>query len=333
MTREPNQDSQDRDDQAYALMQSALALVPQGEWAQAAADLEQAADLHAQAGRSYDQARCLQLAATLRRSGGQTGEALSLVRRAAAVAASDLPMAVSIHGEQAEGAFADGQYEQAVAAWTVAINQAGKAGIGPDGLSAMLRRRAASWMALGQVEQAGGDFDEAWRLVKAAHGADKARFVRVEQAGRLLQYGHVAPADRVADNIKADLENESASPHLLAELYVLRARLARAVGKLPTAADYAGRARQAALDAVAPVSYFAAAVELAEALEGQGDRIGAYGILATAWVTLADLLGQETAGSWVEPCMLGYKIRWGDPAFLQAKAGYEAQRREALQRG
>src|SRR5207248_10897458 len=65
---------QARDDRAHALMQSALALIPQGSWPEAAAALEEAAMLHAQASRSYDQARCLQLAATLRRSAGQTSK-------------------------------------------------------------------------------------------------------------------------------------------------------------------------------------------------------------------------------------------------------------------
>lgn len=194
----------------------------------------------------------------------------------------------------------------------------------------MLRRRAAALLELEQVGQAATDFDQAFELVSTAHGTDKALFVRVEQAGLLLQHNRADEAERVARAIEVELATEPASPHFLAEFHVLRARLARTAGNLPAATEDAERARQAALEAVAPVSYFAAATELAEALEGQGDRPGAYGVLATAWATLSDVLGEEAASSWVEPCLLGYQIRWGGPAFQQAKTAYEARRRATL---
>jgi hypothetical protein len=45
------------------------------------------------------------------------------------------------------------------------------------------------------------------------------------------------------------------------------------------------------------------------------------------------LLGQDIARSWVQPCLLGYKIRWGESTFQQAKTGYESQRRAEAQNG
>ncbi|HZD49526.1 MAG TPA: hypothetical protein VE178_12360, partial [Silvibacterium sp.] len=77
-------------------MQTANSLIPQGKWPEAAEALEEAAWLHAEAGRSYDQSRCLQLAATLRRSSGHLEQARSLIERAADPAHEDQPLAISI---------------------------------------------------------------------------------------------------------------------------------------------------------------------------------------------------------------------------------------------
>ena len=325
-----SQGSQALNDQAYALMQSAVALIPQGGWQEAAAALEKAAGLHAQAGRAYDEARCLQLAATLRRSAGEPEKARSLVEQAATVAPTDQPLAVSISAERAETAFAEGRFQEAVSAWTTALDEARCAGLKADGMSALARRCAAAYMALGEFEHANNDFDEAFRLLDAARGRETAWFVRIEQARLLLQIGHSDQAEQVLTALEAGLQHEPPGPHLLAELLGLCARMARAAGQMGTAIEYARRSRDAALQAVAPLSYFAASVELAEALQAQGDLSGAYGTLSTAWATLSDVLGKETAGSWIEPCLIGYQVRWGESAFQQAKNAYEARRRAEI---
>jgi tetratricopeptide (TPR) repeat protein len=319
-----------RDDQAYALMQAAVGLIPEGRWREAARALEEAASMHAEAGRSYDEARCLQLAATLRRSGGEAGKAHTLVERAAAVAPAALTLAVSISAEEAETALAEGRYQEAVAAWTKALDNGRQSGLKPEGISAILRRRAASCMALGKIEQANSDFDRACQTLEDAGTKETALFVRIEQAELLWRYGQSSEAERLATRLEADLAGKEASPHLLAELLVLRARLARAVGETDKALNYARRSRDAALQAIAPVSYFAASVELAEALQEQRDFSNAYGALSTAWATLSDVLGNDTALSWIEPCLLTYQLRWGEPVFRQAKKEYEARRRAEL---
>jgi len=315
----------ERDDRALELMQRAHELIPRGEWDAAALALEQAATLHQETGRAYDRARCLQLAATLRRSAGDAEHARLLVERAAAVAPEDDQLAVSIAAEQAETAFAEGRFADAVAAWDRAIDIAREAGAKADGLSAMLRRRAAARISAGEVEPASLDFDEACRLLEQSRGKVTAGFVRAEQANLLLQYGHADRACQVLDALKT-----SPDPHLLADVLVVRARLARRGGRIDEAADFAARARDAALETVAPVSYFAASVELAEASEARLDRTQAYGTLATAWATLGDVLGEGVARSWVEPVLASYRIKWGEPAFLQAKREYEARRRAAI---
>jgi tetratricopeptide (TPR) repeat protein len=322
-----SQEPQGVDDQAYALMQLAARLAPEGRWEAAAEALEQAAKLHAQAKRGYDEARCLQLAATMHRSVGHLSKARPLSARATALAHPDRQLAVSIAAEQAEIAFAESRYQDALSEWSTAIQAAHQAGLKAEGMSAMLRRRAAAAMALGQINRANDDFEKAYRLVDATQGRVTASFVRLEQAALLWEYDHPDTAEQVLTGVEAGLADSQASPHLLAELFVARARLARTTNLIDAAVKYAERSRAAALEAVAPLSYFAASVELAEALQSKDSRIDAYSTLATAWATLSDLMGKEVAGSWVEPCLLAYKLRWGTPAFEQAKKEYEARRR------
>jgi tetratricopeptide (TPR) repeat protein len=320
-----------RDDKAEALMQTANSLIPQGRWPEAAEALEEAAELHAEAGRRYDQSRCLQLAATLRRSSGQTEQARSLIERAAGPAHEDQPLAISIAAEKAETAFAEGQYEEAVRAWSDALDKANEARLKVDGRSALLRRRAAAFLALKQIGQSRSDFDQAWELVASSHGRETAGFVRTEEANLLLQYGYADDAEQVLRLLEtAGPPEELKNPQLVAEIFVVHARLARAAKQGQAAAEYARRARSAALEAIAPLTYFAACVELAEALEAQGELVEAYGTLATAWATLSDVLGQDAAQSWVEPCLMAYQVKWGEEIFAQTRKGYESTRRAEL---
>ena len=156
--------------------------------------------------------------------------------------------------------------------------------------------------------------------------------MRIEQAELLWRYERIDETERVVTRLEADLARAEVSSHLLAELLVLRARLARAGGETTKALDYARRSRDSALQATAPVSYLAASVEMAESFQSRGDYADAYGTLATAWATLSDLLGNDTARSWIEPCLIAYQVRWGEVGFQHAKSGYESQRRARLKR-
>jgi len=96
---------------------------------------------------------------------------------------------------------------------------------------------------------------------------------------------------------------------------------------LLAALQFAGEARDLSLRATQPVSYLASAGIASELHAASGDRVAAYGVLATAWVTLGDLLGRDVAASWVKPLLLSCAAKWGDVAFAKAKAAYEAARR------
>jgi tetratricopeptide (TPR) repeat protein len=301
------------------LMDSAIAMVPRGEWARAAGALEQAAALHREAGRDNDEARCLQFAATLRRTAGDTEGARPLLERAATIAPERL--SVSIAAERAEAAFGDGRFEDAWRDYTAALEQ-GREALTAEGRSAVLRRRAAAAMALGRVEEAGADLLEVCALLERARGKEAAMFARLEHAGLLWRHGHADESARVLGAV------ETLNPHVAAEALVLRARMARETGDLDAALEQAERARAAALEAIAPVSYFEAAAELAETLRLRGDFAAAYGVMAAAWGTLSDVIGAEAARSWVEPVLAAYRLGWGDEEFRRAKSAYEDARRQ-----
>jgi tetratricopeptide (TPR) repeat protein len=305
-------------DRAHELIESAHRLIAEGSWADAAAALEEAASVHKHADRSYDEARCLQLAATLRRSSGDAVHAAMLAERAAAIPADDAPLALSIAAEQAQSAFDQGEFSESIAAWDRAIESARAAKLQPAPVSALFRKRAAARAATGAIDQASSDFEEASTRLESTGDKSGSRFVRVEQAGMLAQNGRVEQAQQILDSI--DAKDDA---YLRAEIFVLRAKIARAAGRFHEAIDSATYARDAALEAVAPVSYFAAASELAQNFDARGDFKNSYGALATAWATLGDLLGDAVARSWVEPLLLAFKFKWGDEAFTRARKAYE----------
>jgi hypothetical protein len=47
-------------------------------------------------------------------------------------------------------------------------------------------------------------------------------------------------------------------------------------------------------------------------------------------VTLADLLGDAVASSWVAPVMEAYRVKWGAPEFAATKAEHDRSRRARL---
>jgi hypothetical protein len=178
----------------------------------------------------------------------------------------------------------------------------------------------AAHIALGDLAAAEADAAAACALADPRIGA----FLRTEQARLLLDRGHTAAATRVLPPTPAT------DAQLLAEILVERARLARLTGVTASALDLATKARASALEAVAPVPYFTAAVEQSQALDLMNDRKSAYAALTAAWGSLADLLGRDVARSWVEPCLFALRIRWGDAAFAAIKREHDARRRASL---
>jgi tetratricopeptide (TPR) repeat protein len=306
--------------QAEALMRDALPLMARGDWASAATSLEKAASLHEAAGHRGEAGRCLQAAATLRRAAGDTEAAHALAGRGAAAAPADLPLAVAAQAEQARGAADVGQYDVAANGFGAALAAAERAGLDGNARIALLRGRMAAHIAMGELDAAETDTADACALADARI----AGFLRTEQARLLLDGGHIAAATRALPSAPA------ADPQLRAEILVERARLARLAEDQKAAQTLATAARASALEAVVPVPYFAAAVEQSQALDALGDRPGAYAALTGAWGSLSQLLGRDVARSWVAPCLLALRLRWGGAAFAAVKAAHDARRRREL---
>jgi hypothetical protein len=307
---------------AEALMRAALPLMASGAWGAAAESLEKAAALHENAGRGSEAARCLQAAATLSRASGDTEAAKTLARRAAAAAPTNLPLAIASLAEQAQAAAGAGEFKEASAGFAAALAAAEHAGLDANTRIALLRGREAAHIALNELEAAEADTVAACALADTR----TAGFLRTEQARLLLDAGHPAEAARVLPT------PPTADAQLRAEILVEQARLARIARNAVHARDLAVEGRASALEGVAPVPYFAASVEQSQALDALGDRAGAYAALTSAWGSISDLLGREVASSWVEPCLLALRLRWGDAAFAAIKAAHDARRRAALQR-
>src|SRR6185437_6226739 len=213
-------------DRAHELMESAHRLIAQGSWAKAGAALEEAAAIHMQAGRSYDQARCLQLAATLHRSAGDLAKAAMLADRAGTIPTGDAPLDVSIATERAQSAFDQGRYDESIQAFDRALDAAESAKMPPGQMSALERKRAAAQAAMGSIEQASRGFERACELLDVSGDHAGAQFVRVEEAGMLAENGRTDQAQAILDAIDA-----SGDAHLRADILVLRSKLARAGGQ------------------------------------------------------------------------------------------------------
>ena len=323
--------ARERDDQAAHLMERAANLLDEGQGAAAAATLEEAAEFHREAGRAYDEARCLQLAATLYRVLGDLPQALLLAERAADVATDDPALSVSISTEQAESALGMRRSKEAVRHYTGALETASRGGLGAAGTSALLRRRAIAHVTQERHEEAVADFDAAFALIEQSLGRQVAWLVRVEQARQLIEHGDAAAATATVEAVEAEIDPK-ADPQTYAETQILRARLYRLGGRTTEALSCALTARTAALQAVAPVSYFAASLEIADAEQALQRFPAAYGTLAKAWGTLCDVIGPEQAHLWVDPCLATYELTWGEVGFVAAKEAYEADRRQQMQR-
>lgn len=300
---------------ADALLDAALARLRQGDFDGAARALEDAAGQ--QAAQPVERARCLQLAAALRGALGHAEAASLLAGQAAAALPDDAPSAVAARVRQAEASEAAGRWHDAAQCYGAALDQARTAHLGADASIALLRARAACRIAGRAFGAAAADFDAACALAAPRIAA----FLRTEHA-RLLSNAGAYDAARAAlpPPVPGDAQ-------LCAEIGVEHARLERAAGHWEAARIAAREARANALDAIAPVPYFAASVESAELFDALGQRADAYGSLASAWVTLADLLGEPVAKSWVEPCLLALRLRWGDAGFFDAKRTHDDRRR------
>jgi hypothetical protein len=310
------------------LLQAAQRAVTAGDWPTAARRLQQAAREAAAGGHAREAAHCEQMAASLLRAAGSLDEALLAAGRVSQRDPASPAARFAAEAERAQTLQSQGDDAAALQAWQRAWEAAGTLNLPPWARATVLRSLAGGEARAGACEAAWAHFDEAAALMTADAAAPAWVDVEHAQAARAAAQCVHAREVLARARVQALLPTHA---HLRAEVQRTRAECALDEGDVQAAREAALLAREAALEAVAPLSYFAAAVALARAADLQ-QRTQAYRALATAWVTLADLLGTEIARSWVEPVLAGFKLQWGDAAFAQARAEHERQRSQALGR-
>lgn len=318
----------DPDDIAEALARHANALVQAGQIALARQALDEAADIHHRRGRTYDEARCIHLAATLCRLEGRPGDARERAERALGLVEANTPIAVSAATELGEIALLEGKATEAADAYARALASGEAAGMVETARAALLRKRAIALAAAARHREAAADLATASELLVRAGDARNALRALLEEAAALQQGGFTADAEQV--KARARQMAEATRDHVArADLDLLDSTQAITRGDVAAALAAARLARQHALDGVAPILYVSASLAIAQLAEATGDRLGAYEALAVGWVTLGDLLGREVARASFEPKLLELRERWGAGAFAEVKAAYEARRRAA----
>jgi tetratricopeptide (TPR) repeat protein len=320
----------DPDELADALARHADAQIKAGQFGAARAELDEAADIHRQRGRVYDQARTTHFAATLSRLAGDLPGARARASHALALVEPGSTVAVSALTELGEDAAAEGKLDEAADHFAAALSAAEAAGLTDEARAALARRRATVLVAARRYPEALEDLQRAHDLFEH-HDPRSAVRVQVEEATAAQQSGDTATAERLSSAARADAERLG-DHFALADLDLLASARAVERGELPAAIAAAYAARDHALRAVAPLLYVSAALAIARLSEASGDRLAAYDALATGWATLGDLLGHELARATFEPKLQEQRESWGDETFASVKTAYEGRRRPSARR-
>ena len=319
------------DDVAEGLAFYANELIKNGQLESARVALDEAAQIHHARGRIYDEARCMQLSATVCRLEGRLDEAKQRADRALELSEASGPIAVSAHAEFGEIAMAEGRSAAAITAYGAALESGETTGLVGPARAALLRKRAAALVAAGQHQDAVHDLESAFDLLMQTGDRLTATRTLIEEATALQHAGLYAEAERIVPRA-TELAVQTNDHGALADIQLLLATQALerrdAVGAMAAARE----ARTQALAANAPTSYIAATVTVAQLSDMAVDRPTAYETLVVGWVTLADLLGSEMARMAFEPKLKELRQRWGAPAFDEIKKRYEEHRR-SMKRG
>ena len=317
--------------QAGAILDRAGEMLRQGQILEAREILDQAAERFRVENSVSDHARCLALAATASRLLGQLDKAEPRARRAMNVAPQPSAAAAMASAELAETLLALGQTAGAVDMFTRTLTLAEELGVDAVDRAVTLRRRAVALLAAGNRLRAAADLATAAELHREAGQPVDAVVALLERATALAMED-LTNAAAAASAAAARAEAMGAAQALGDRWSEGRAYLLAAAGavehrELDKAWAEAELARQRALQAFDPIGYLVAASTIADLADAMGDRVHAYGMLATAWVTLGDLLGPEFSEVAVTPKLRAFQANWGDAVFGAARKAYEDQRR------
>lgn len=324
---------------AKLLLQRGNAHLERMAFREAQADLDHAARLHREAGRSYDHLRCLHLAATAARLSGDLAAAKHRAEIALTLATPNTPVAVSALTELGETAAAMGHPRSAGTRYEQAAEQGRAAGMQPKALGALLRRAGAAWVTAGATSRAAMPLRQAAELLTAAGELDDAVRARIEEcsawaaeADPKLAKAGAEMFRREADSALAQAKAQAAGlsdRRALADLALLESTLAVYDADLPSARQAARRAQEISLETVEPVLYTTSTLAISELSDAMGDRPEAYRALAVGWATLGDLMGPELGQATFGPKLKDLAERWGEAAFIRVRDAYAESRREA----
>jgi len=229
----------------------------------------------------------------------------------------------------AEALEAVGDQLAAAAAYADALTVEGSSGFDAAATVSILRKRAGALASAGpgRVADAVAVLAEAEQVADTAGDAAGRRSVLVDAATLLAG----ARADGWEEALEEAEEAVRAGGDATARADVAMIRVAAALdaGAADAARAAAEDARQASLEAVNPGGYVGASLALSAATDRLGDCDGAYTALATGWVTLADLLGQEAAQAVFAPAIEELRARWGAERFAAVKEAHDERRSPA----
>lgn len=306
-----------------ALVAHAERLAVEGRFAEAVTALDEAASLH---GDDDLAATCTHWAATLSRAAGDLAGADERGRRARRLAAPGSGEALAAATELAEVELRRGHPAQAAEWLTTGLTETVE--LAPGARGALLRRRATARAGFGRLADAADDAAVASRLLTEAGAPLDAMAAGLEEVSARWQAGQRELARTRLAEVRSAGEIESA-PAVLADVAVLEAAMALDEGDADGALEAAHRAKDLARAAVAPLTYLSAAVTISDLEDQRGNRLEAYRTLATAWATLADLVGRDPAAEAVTPRLEALRDRWGAATFAEVKAAHDEQRRAA----
>ena len=303
-------------------------LVIAGRLDEAVAVLDEAAELNGALGRDDRRAQCLHHSASLRRMQGRFDDAIRRAAAAREVSGAPIAARVAAAAELAQTHETAGEPEEALRWYTAALEEGED--LAPPARASLLRRRAAARAGTGDPRGAADDAERAAELLATVGEPEAAFAAEIESASALLLAGDRDAAVERIISVTARA-TEAGDQGALADLALLATTVAVQDGRVDDAVAAATEAKQHALASRSVVAYLSASVHLSELEEHRGDRVAAYAALATAWVTLSDLIGRDEAKGLIEPRLQAMVDRWGANDFALVKAEYERRRRD--QRG
>lgn len=307
---------------ARALAEHADGLVRAGDYSTALAASDESAQVLESLGEHREATRGALLSSALARLSAQPQTAVERATHALTLLEPSDPLRAPALAELGEGLLMLGQAPQAAAQFGAAL----EAGVDQAPLvrAGWSRQRALALFAGG--DHAGAI--TAWRAARGLYrdagdepGAARAMLEAAAASTRARDAG--APNLRWEARLAVERSGDEA---LRSDWALLEASAALEAGRAEDALDLAQQARAAALRGTAPSQYLAAAVSISRVFETLGQPVDAYASLASAWVTIKDLLGPDAARAGLEDALLGLQARLGAAAFAAARAEYEAQR-------